>query len=171
MTDAHRDHPAHDLLAALPHDSLTDEERRALFSHLAECADCRHSVMFLAEEPFHKPEPGLRIWHRLAIGAVAATVIAAIAFTSLNSTGSRSQNHAGLAGTVDAAGWKGRGFQHVSLTRTGDSGGTGDLIVHLAGFKPKGNQVVVRSQYGERWLTFDSFLSFASNDGPVSTVN
>jgi hypothetical protein len=46
-----------------------------------------------------------------------------------------------------------------------------DLAIHLAGFKPKENQVVVRSQYRDRWLIFDSFLSLATDDGSVSTVN
>jgi hypothetical protein len=171
MTD-HRDHPEHEFLAALPHHSLTEEERGTLLSHLAECSECRHSVMFLAEtERLHKPESRRRDWRPLAIGAIAAVAIAL--FTSWHNTVPRSETQSGGVANILylPATAKSRSFAHVRLTGPRDSVEADALIIHLAGFKPKGNQVVVRSQYGERWLTFDSFLSVAPNDGSVSTVN
>ncbi len=166
-----RDHPEHDLLAALPQHSLTKSERSAVLSHLAECSECRHSVMFLAEvEESRGPEPRQPGWSPLALWAAAAAV-ALLTFTSLHSTAFRPETQSAAVSTAYPAVWRARSFQHVRLTRSAKSERTDALTIHLAGFKPSENQVVVRSQYGDRWLTFDSFLSLATNDGPVSTVN
>lgn len=156
------DHPDRNLLAALPHGSLTENERGAVLSHLAECSECRHSAMFLAETEELPPESRQCVWHRWAIGAVAAAMIAFFTFTFLHHSDSRLKNESASVFTVDTATWKNHGFQHVKLTQSEDSSGTDALIVHLAGFKPNLNQIVVRSQSGERWLTFDSFLNLAN---------
>ncbi len=170
------EHPAPDLLAALPQGLLTDSERSTVLHHLAECSNCRHSVMFLAErEKLHKPGPKWRGSRPLTVWAIAAAAVAfftvTFTFVSAHSTTSRSETQSGTANIAYLPAVKSHSFAHVRLTRSGDSVETGALTIHLAGFKPKENQVVVRSQYGDRWLTFDSFLSLATSDGSVSTVN
>lgn len=157
-----RNHPDRDLLAALPHGSLTENERAAVLSHLAECLECRQSVMFLAETEGLRSEAGRYRWHRWAVGGVAAAMIAFACFTFLHGGDSRLKNETGPVFTLETATWKNRSFQHVKLTQSEDSSGTDALIIHLAGFRPNSNQVVVRSQYGERWLTFDSFLNLTN---------
>jgi hypothetical protein len=154
-----RDHPDRDLLAALPHGWLTTNERGAVLSHLAECSECRQAVMFLAETEELRPKPGRLAWRQWAIGAVAAAVITFFPFAFTRHSHSRPENGRSAVFTPT---WKYRNFQHVKLTQSEDSGESDALIVHLAGFKPNLNQIVVRSQYGERWLTFDSFLNLAN---------
>ncbi len=171
MTDI-RNHPEHDLLAALAQDLLTKSERNTVLSHLAECSECRRVVMFLAEtERLPKPKLRRRAWLHLTFGAAAAVAIIFLAFGSWPSTVLLPENRSAPTSTAYSAAWNGRSFRHVKLTSQTDSSATDALTIHLAGFRPKGNQVVVRSQFGDRWLTFDSFLSLAANDGSVSTVN
>jgi hypothetical protein len=165
-------HPDNDLLAAFAQGLLSKSERAATLVHIADCDLCRHSVMFLAEAGGCKRTEARTLSYSffkwVAAAGIACWLIATFLWHGKPARPITTHIELGALFVPMRTSYS---FEHVRLGLSGDLGSASGYSIHFAGLKPSENQVVVRSLYGDRWLTFDGILSTRRRNQSDSTVN
>ncbi len=168
-------HPDPDLMAAFAAGAATNRERRELLIHLAECRTCRECLDFMDETPMVANGLGPTSWRRYASWVAVAVITCAISMTLWQLLHSKLLNEKNPPVAEYRVHKSRYNFQHVSLAAITPPVPPRFRWVSVLplDLRPQLNQIIVKGQNGERWITLALPRSAFDTSGmqPASTAN
>jgi hypothetical protein len=173
MSYEHHDHPTPDRLAAFAAGNIDKQERNTLLAHLYECEFCRDCVSLACEDVCIKPiNRRKQNRHQGYIRAAAAIAVCLIGVYSNHQGGRQSTPAAALPElALTAPSEKSAAFGNLQFSTVALREVSMNWKVNLLSQRPSQSQIVVQSNYGERWLSFDPMLAIPETAQPTGTVN